>query len=133
MEGLIADGDAPTSQCGALLVLDDVLHDILPSAFGDGRIRAGQVGHANFAIEQRMAQGFILVEDQPFGFGAILGLQTRAGTGGDVFAIKGTTTITQLNQSVSCVHVSLQYGRERNRAKKDCARVAPDSAGIRPR
>jgi hypothetical protein len=71
------------------------------------------------------------VQDKAFGVGAVFGFQARAGTGDDVFAIKGTVPAAELDQTESLFHGSLQYGRERIRAKKDCAGFAPASAGIR--
>lgn len=78
-----------------------------------------------------MTQGLVFVQEQEFGFGAAFSFQAGSGTGDDVFAVKGTAPVAKLDQTESFFHNSLQYGRERNRAKKDCAKVAPDSAGIR--
>ena len=78
-----------------------------------------------------MAQGLVFVLDKTLGIGPLFGFQAGPGTGDDIFSVKGTTTVAELDQTESFIHNSLHYGRERNRAKKDCARVAPDSAGIR--
>ena len=101
LESLIANGNEPAAQGWALFVLDDVVHVILPRTFCDCRIGAGQIGHPNLPVEQRMALGFVFVEHQTFSFCPVFGLQAGARPGDDVFAIERAAPVAELNQTFS--------------------------------
>jgi len=87
----------------AILRLHERVKGGLPSAGGRPGVRAGQVGFGNLEVEDGLAQGLILGEDDLFRRVPILGLQAGPLAGHVVEAEKGSA-FSAVQQTITIFH-----------------------------
>jgi hypothetical protein len=84
VECLVLGGGFPAHLSGAGFNLDDCIQHVLPGAHGNHRVAVPQINTGEAQVHGRLPSCFVHSDEQPDGFGLVLGFEAGEGFGGVV-------------------------------------------------